>query len=54
MPRNQRPVLVAPAARDRVDVGAADAASDNLDVDIVVLEGFGLPGLMLPHLSYGD
>jgi hypothetical protein len=33
--------LAAPAAADGVDIGAADAAGLDLDLDIVVLEGLG-------------
>lgn len=42
MAGNDRPVLVSPSSSHGVEVGAADTASDNLDVDIAVAEGFGL------------
>lgn len=42
MARDNRPVLVSPSASHRVEVGAADAAGDNLDVDIAIAERLGL------------
>lgn len=48
MAGNDRPILVSPSASYGVEVGAADAASDNLDVDVAVAEGLG------PELRVAD
>lgn len=42
MARNDRPVLVSPTSSHGMEVGAADTAGDNLNVDIAVAEGLGL------------
>ena len=42
MARNDGPVLVPPAASHGVKIRAADAARDDLDVNIAVAEGLGL------------
>ncbi len=39
--RNNRPVLVSPTARRRVQVGTAHSAACNFDVDVVFAKGLG-------------
>jgi hypothetical protein len=41
MPDGQRVVLRSPAAAEGVDIAAAHAATLDLDVDVIVAEGFG-------------
>lgn len=57
MTNRQREMLGAPTTRDRMDVGTTDTASDDLDVDIVVVKGFQLEGTLVefrPRLGAVD
>lgn len=57
MSHRQREMLGSPTARDGVDVGTTDAASDDLDVDIVVVKGLQLEGTLVelrPRLGAVD